>query len=203
MKLFYSATSPFVRKCLVTAEELELRARVELLPAAPHPVNRDRALVACNPLGKAPTLITDDGAVLYDSRVICEYFDAIGNGQLMPERGASRWSVLTTQALADGLMDAAVLTRYEIAARPDSLRWSDWVVGQLEKVTCALDDLEQRIAVWSAGVDAGSIAVACALGYLDFRYATLAWRQRCPKTAQWFDTFAKRDSMVATQPPAA
>jgi glutathione S-transferase len=202
MKLYYSATSPFVRKCLVTAQELGLRESIELLPAAPHPVNRDRALVACNPLGKAPALVTDDGAVLYDSRVICEYFNAIGAGQLIPAQGAARWSVLTTQALADGLMDAAVLTRYETAARPENLRWSEWVAGQLEKVTCALDELERRGPVSSARVDAGSIAVACALGCLDFRYATLGWRERSPTTAQWFDAFAQRDSMVATRPPA-
>jgi glutathione S-transferase len=203
MKLYYSATSPFVRKCLVTAQELGLRERIELLPAAPHPVNRDRALVACNPLGKAPALVTDEGSILYDSRVICEYFNAIGGGQLIPAQGAARWSVLTTQALADGLMDAAVLTRYENAARPENLRWSDWVEGQLAKVTCALDELERRVSAWSAGVDAGSIAVACALGYLDFRYAALGWRERSPKTAHWFDTFAKRASMITTQPPAA
>jgi len=203
MKLYYSATSPFVRKCLISAHELGLRERIELLSAAPHPVNRDRALVACNPLGKAPALVTDEGIVLYDSRVICEYFNAIGGGQLIPAQGAARWSVLTIQALADGLMDAAVLVRYENAARPENLRWVDWVEGQLAKVTCALDELERRVSAWSAGVDAGSIAVACALGYLDFRYATLGWRERSPKTAQWFDTFAQRQSMLSTQPPAA
>jgi glutathione S-transferase len=203
MKLYYSSTSPFVRKCLVTAQELGLRGRIELLPAAPHPVNRDAALVACNPLGKVPTLVTDDGTVLYDSRVICEYLNEIGGGQLVPAQGAARWSVLTTVALADGLMDAAVLTRYETAARPPNLRWSEWVVGQLEKVTCALDELEWRVAAWSARVDAGSIAVACALGYLDFRYATLGWREKTPTTARWFDAFAQRESMVATRPPAA
>jgi glutathione S-transferase len=182
---------------------LGLRERIELLPAAPHPVNRDRALVACNPLGKAPALVTDEGTVLYDSRVICEYLNALGAGHLIPAQGAARWSVLTTQALADGLMDAAVLVRYETAARPENLRWSDWVQGQLAKVTCALDELERLVAGWSGGVDAGSIAVACALGYLNFRYATLGWRERSPNTGQWFDSFAQRQSMITTQPPAA
>src|ERR1700727_389130 len=104
MKLYYSATSPFVRKCLVSAHELGLRGRIELLPAAPHPVNRDRALVACNPLGKVPTLVTEDGAVLYDSRVICEYLNALGDGHLIPKQPAARWAALVDQALADGLM---------------------------------------------------------------------------------------------------
>ena len=203
MKLFYAATSPFVRKCLVTAHELGLRDRLELLPAAAHPVNRDRALVAHNPLGKIPTLITEDGTVLYDSRVICEYLNTLGDGDLIPLQGPERWAVLVDQALADGILDAAVLTRYETAARPENLRWNDWVVGQLDKVTCGLAELERRARALVDRVDAGTIAVGCALGYLDFRFASLAWREKCPETAVWFEQFGKRDSMVATQPPSA
>jgi glutathione S-transferase len=129
VKILYSAASPFVRKCLVCAWELGLFDRLELLPAAPHPVNRDRAVVALNPLGKIPTLVTDEGAVLYDSRVICEYLNSLGDGRLLPAQGASRWTTLAEQSLADGIMDAAVLTRYESAVRPESLRWADWVTG--------------------------------------------------------------------------
>jgi len=144
MKLFYAATSPFVRKCLVSAHELGLRERLELLPAAAHPVNRDRAVVAHNPLGKIPTLITDEGTALYDSRVICEYLNSLSDGHLIPEPGPRRWAALVEQALADGLMDAAVLTRYENAARPEALRWADWIAGQLDKVACALAEIERR-----------------------------------------------------------
>jgi glutathione S-transferase len=201
MKLFYSATSPFVRKCLVSAHELGLSESLELVPAAPHPVNRDRTLVACNPLGKAPTLVADDGIVLYDSRVICEYLNAMGDGHLLCATGSSRWAALVDQALADGLMDAAVLTRYETAVRPANLRWGEWTAGQLEKVTCALDDVERNPRDGKR-VDLGTIALGCALGYLDFRYASLGWRDTYPKTAAWFDQFAERDSMKATRPPA-
>jgi len=203
MKLFYSATSPFVRKCLVSAHELGLRERLELMPAAAHPVNRDRALVAYNPLGKIPTLITDDGTVLYDSRVVCEYLNFQGGGHLFPTQGAARWTSLVDQALADGMMEAAVLMRYETTARPESLRWNDWIAGQLDKVTCGLADLERRANGILERVDAGTIALGCALGYLDFRFASLAWREKCPKTAAWFEPFEKRDSMTATRPPAA
>lgn len=203
MKLFYAATSPFVRKCLVCAHELGLRERLEFVPAAPHPVNRDRAVVALNPLGKIPTLITDDGAVLYDSRVICEYLNGLGDGHLVPGAGPLRWAALVDQALADGLMDAAVLTRYENAARPEALRWADWSAGQLDKVSCGLADIEKRGGPAAARVDIGTIATACALGYLDFRYASFGWREKCPKTALWFETFAQRPSMQATRPPAA
>jgi glutathione S-transferase len=202
MKLYYSATSPYVRKCLVSAHELGLREQIELLPAAPHPVNRDRALVVCNPLGKVPTLVTDDGTVLYDSRVICEYLNALGDGHLIPKHPAARWSNYRDEALADGILDAAVLVRYETFARPESLRWKDWIDGQLDKVTCSLAEIEGRAASLGQRVDVGTIATACALGYLDFRFAALGWKHIYPKTAAWFERFAARESMLATRPPA-
>ena len=203
VKLFYAATSPFVRKCLVAAHELGLRDRLELLPAAPHPVNRDRTIVAHNPLGKVPTLIADDGTVLYDSRVICEYLNALGDGRLIAPQGPARWRALTEQSLGDGIMDAAVLARYEATVRPEGLRWQDWTVGQLDKVTCGLAEIERRAPGLADRVDVGTIAVGCALGYLDLRFASLAWRERCPDTAVWFERFAARDSMSSTRPPAA
>jgi glutathione S-transferase len=203
MKLYYSATSPFVRKCLVSAHELELRERIELLPAAAHPVNRDRAIVVCNPLGKVPTLVTDEGAVLYDSRVICEYLNELGDGHLVPAQAPARWTAYRDQALADGIMDAAILVRYETFARPESLRWNDWIDGQMDKVNCGLAELEQRAGALSQRIDVGTIAIGCALGYLDFRYASMAWRDAYPKTAAWSSRFAERASMVATRPPAS
>jgi len=202
MKLYYSATSPYVRKCLVSAHELGLRAQIELLSATPHPVNRDRALVVCNPLGKVPTLLTDDGTVLYDSRVICEYLNALGDGHLIPKQPAARWSIYRDEALADGILDAAVLVRYETFARPESLRWKDWIDGQLDKVTCSLVEIEGRAAALGQRVDLGTIATGCALGYLDFRFAALGWKYTYPKTAAWFERFAARESMLATRPPA-
>ncbi len=203
MQLFYSATSPFVRKCLVSARELGLWERLELLPAAANPVTRDRSVVAKNPLGKIPTLITDDGAVLFDSRVICEYLNGLGDGHLLPAAASARFTVLADQALADGLMDAAVLARYESALRPEPLRWQDWMKGQMEKVSSALADFERRAAVWAHRVDLGTIALGCALGYLDFRYPELAWRSEHPATARWYTQFAVRESMITTRPPAA
>jgi glutathione S-transferase len=202
MKLYYSATSPFVRKCLVSAHELGLRERIELAPAAPHPVNRDRALIAFNPLGKVPTLITDDGNVLYDSRVICEYLNALGDGHLLPQKSAERWRVSCVVALADGITEAAVLVRYETFARPEHLRWKDWIDGQMDKVSCSLAEIEQRAGTLDECIDLGTIALGCALGYLDFRFAALGWKHSHPKTAAWFARFAARESMLATRPPA-
>jgi len=203
MKIFYSATSPFVRKCLVCAHELGLFERLELIPATAHPVNRDAGLVAVNPLGKVPVLVTSEGAVLYDSGVICEYLNSVGDGRLLPAQGAARWSMLAEQSLADGMLDAAVLTRYETAVRPENLRWDDWVKGQIDKITCGLSAIEQRARSFGERVDLGTIAIGCALGYLDFRYASLDWRDKHPDTAAWFERFAKRGSMMSTRPPAA
>jgi glutathione S-transferase len=192
-----------VRKCLVAAHELGLRERIELVPAAAHPVNRDAAVVAHNPLGKIPTLITDDDVALYDSRVICEYLNELGDGHLLPRAGEARWRVLVDQSLADGIADAAVLARYETVVRPEALRWTDWTTGQLEKVRSGLDVIEARAAGFGERVDLGTVAFGCALGYLDFRFATLGWRDGHPMAASWFQRFAARNSMVATQPPAA
>jgi glutathione S-transferase len=200
MKLFYSIASPFVRKCLVSAHELGLVDRLELLPAAAHPVNRDRSVVAHNPLGKVPTLIMDDGNELYDSRVICEFLNSLGDGHLLPAQGAARWQVLLDQALADGLLDAAVLTRYETLARPEKLRWPEWIVGQLEKVDCALAQFERRAPGFANRVDLGTISAACALGYLDFRYEPMGWRAKYPHVAVWYQNFGERPSMIVTRP---
>jgi glutathione S-transferase len=202
MKIFYSATSPYVRKCLVAAHELGLRERIELVPAAPHPVNRDQTVVARNPLGKIPTLLTDEGAVLYDSRVVCEYLNMVAGGQLFPGAGPARFTVLVEQALADGMLDAAVLVRYETFARPEQLRWPEWIAGQTEKVTSGLGEIERRAAGFGARIDIGTISIGCALGYLDLRMGSLGWRAKYPAAAAWFEGFGARESMLATHPPA-
>jgi glutathione S-transferase len=203
VKLHYSATSPFVRKCLVVAHELGLRDRLELVPANAHPVTRDRSLVAVNPLGQVPTLATDEGAILYDSRVICEYLNELGGGAIVPADGEARWSALRDQSLADGITDAALLVRYETTARPEPLRWAEWIAGQLDKIACGLVDLEARASGFGERVDIGTIAFGCALGYLDFRFASLDWRDRHPNAAAWFEWFGGRESMATTRPPAA
>jgi glutathione S-transferase len=201
MKIFYSATSPYVRKCLVAAHELGLRERIELVPAAPHPVNRDPTVVARNPLGKIPTMLTDEGTILYDSRVVCEYLNMLAKGQLFPGAGSARWTALVEQSLADGILDAAVLIRYETFARPEDLRWPDWIAGQTEKVISGLQEIERRAASFTGRIDIGTIAIGCALGYLDLRLASLAWRDRHPGAAAWYEQFGARASMVATRPP--
>lgn len=203
MKLFHSPTSPFVRKCLVLAHELGIADRIEIVPANAHPVTRDLSIIAKNPLGQVPTLVTDDGMVLYDSRVICEYLNDLGDGDLIPADGPERYDALVQQALADGMLDAALLARYETAARPEELRWTGWLTGQLDKIATGFLELEARASGFDDRVDLGTISFACMLGYLDFRFASLNWRDGRPNTAAWYEWFHGRDSMMATRPPAA
>lgn len=201
MKLLYSANSPYVRKCLLVACEVGLRERIETLDADANPIKRNPEIAAKNPLGKLPTLIADDGTAIYDSPVIAEYLNELGGGNLIPRDGPARWTVLIEQALADGMLDAAVLARYERALRPESLRWNDWIAGQERKITDGLDELERRAAHFGDRVDLGTISFACMLGYIDFRFAHLDWRSGRPKAAAWLATFAKRESMVKTPAP--
>jgi glutathione S-transferase len=145
MQLFFSPTSPYARKVIIVAIETGLADRIEKIDAKPHPIQRDRAVVRQNPLGKVPTLVTDDGDVLFDSRVICEYLASIsGNTRIFPRPEAARWDALSLQALSDGILDAALLIRYEETLREPDLQSAPWKVGQWEKLTCALDALEAR-----------------------------------------------------------
>lgn len=201
MKLHYSPTSPYVRKALVLALETGLGDRLERVGHTPSPIGADAALNQANPLGKIPALETDDGQVLYDSPVVCEYLDSLHDGQRLFPAGAERWDALRRQALADGILDASVLVRYETWLRPETLRWNEWVSGQRSKIERSLDALERDIARWRERLDIGVITTACALGYLDFRFHDLDWRSRCPQLAAWYAEFGQRPSMTQTAPP--
>ena len=195
MKLLFSPTSPYVRKCLATAIELGLLDRIERVTVAAHPIQRDPSIIASNPLGKVPTLITDDGVALYDSRVICEYLNDEAHGQLFPVSGPARWQALTQQALGDGILDAALLARYESTLRDEGLRSADWVAGQMDKIATCLAQLERDVGSLEGRVDIGTLSIGCALWYLDLRFADLGWRDRHPSLARWQAGFSQRDSM--------
>ena len=202
MKLLYSAASPYVRKVLVAAHELGLAGEIELVPQTVTPVSDPGEVAAANPLGKLPTLVTEDGLALYDSRVIVEWLDARSGGRLIPPEGEPRWRALTVQATADGVLDAALLARYERWLRPEALRWAEWDAGQLGKVRRALDFLESGFEPDVEAPRLAEIAVACALGYLDFRFPDEAWREGRPRLAAFDARMAERPSMQATRPPA-
>lgn len=197
MQLYFNPASPFVRKVRVTAHELGVSAHIELVAIMLTPVSPHDALRSSNPLGKIPALILDDGTALYDSPVICEYLDALAGGnRIFPPVGVARWTALRRQAIADGIMDAAVLTRYEEAVRPKELRWQDWVDAQFLKVRTALDSLEREHL--EGTFDIGTISIACALSYLDLRFASEGWRTSRPRLAAWAAAIAKRPSLAAT-----
>jgi glutathione S-transferase len=201
MRLFYSPTSPYVRKVQVTAIEKGLGERLTLVPCnayAPAP-----ELWAANPLGRVPTLVLDDGTALFDSPVICDWLDAAGSGPgLLPPAGPQRWGVLRAQALADGVMDEAVAV---VMGRRRPGQDSALEASALAAVGRGLNWLEGQPQAWTRGLDLGQIAVACALGYLDFRLPELCWAQTRPGLAAWYGETAKRESFRTTvpqQPPA-
>ena len=198
MKLLFSPFSPYVRKCLVTANELGLDGRISLLASAANPVNRDQTIIPHNPLGKVPTFFTDDGEALYDSRVICEYLNDLAKGGIFPAAGTARWRALTLQSLGDGILDAAILARYEVFLRPEPLRWEDWSRGQRDKIRTSLAHLNANPSMLSAEITIGNIAVGCALWYLDLRFADFGWRETYPEVAKWYATYSQRPSMKMT-----
>jgi glutathione S-transferase len=201
MKLRYSPASPYVRKVMILAYETGLEPRIERISTTVVPVKENADLSRENPLTKVPTLVTDDGQVLFDSPVICEYLDSQHAGaKLFPPAGAARWQALRLQALGDGILDAALLARYETAVRPQELQWRDWTDGQMRKIRQGLDSLEANVGELSGPPTIGTVAVACALGYLDFRFGGENWRASRPKLAAWYEDFAQRPSMKSTVP---
>ena len=201
MKLHFSPTSPYVRKVRVFAMEIGIHDRLELVTADISPISPNPNLTADNPLGKIPTLVLDDGSILFDSRVICEYLDTLHEKQRMfPESGDVRMRALRRQALADGILDALVLARYEMTLRPQEARWPAWIEGQMGKLWRGTDALEAEAEKFGDTVDIGTIAAGCALGQIEFRFANEGWRDTRPNLAEWWARFSDRPSMKATQP---
>lgn len=200
LRLHTSPTTPFGRKVMVMILETGQQGDIEIAQAAGTPLDPSKMPVAQNPLGKIPTLERDDGPALYDSRVICRYLDDRAGGRLYPAK-PRLWETLTLEATADGILEAAILMVYESRLRPEAIRFEAWVEGQWDKVARALDTLEARwMAHLNGALDMGQIAVAVALSYLDFRHGARDWRKGHPALAAWFDSFAARDSMKATEP---
>lgn len=180
-----SPPSPFGRKVKIAAATLGLSDRIEIV--ATDTMNPDDPISSVNPLGKIPALEIEDGTVLFDSRVILDYLDHLsGGGKLIPAEPTARFAALRLQALADGLMDAALLQVYEARLRDADKRSELWLERQSAKVTRALAALEASPPAVDTTI--GSIATACALGYLDFRFAG-NWRETHPKLVAWLDAF--------------
>ena len=187
LTLRYSPASPYARKIRIAADILGLADRLEI--AGVDLADPADSIRVQNPLGKIPALVLEDGSSLYDSRVIAEYLDhLVGGDKLFPADPARRFLALRLQALGDGICDAALLVRYEVASRPEALRSEAFIELQRGKIDRALKALEA--APPRGAVDIGHIALAAALGYLDLRFDG-AWREGHPRLVAWLDAFAK------------
>jgi glutathione S-transferase len=200
MRVRVNPASPFARKVRIVAREAGLTGRLQEIDTSVSPVAPNTDLAGANPLVKIPALVLDDGTTLYDSTVICEYLDAQAGSKLFPAAGMERWNALRLQSLCDGILDAAVLTRYEVAVRPEALRWPEWIAGQRKKIDGGVDALEREQPSWGDAFGIGQIGAACVLGYLDFRFPEIAWRSGHPRLKAWFDGVSKRASLQDTFP---
>lgn len=196
MKLHYAATSPFVRK--VSAVALHHGIALERVDTNPH--DSPPHLLVDNPLSKVPTLVLDNGMVLPDSPLICEYLDSIGTGEkLLPAAGPSRWEALRLAAMADGIMTAAVLRR-GLSLQPTEAARTALMDRQKAAVFRTLDQLEQEPL--PATLSLGVVGLVCALGYLDFRFSAEDWRARHPGLAAFFAAQSENPIFARTVPQA-
>ena len=203
MKLIGAITSPYVRKVrIVMAEKkLDYQFVIEDVWAA------DTTMSTYNPLGQVPCLVMEGGEALFDSRVIVEYVDTLSPvGKLIPGTGRERAEVKTWEALADGLVDAAILARLEAtwSGRQEGERSQAWIDRQMKKIEDSLVAMDRALAERSHCVgihlSLADIAVGCALGYLDFRFAQIPWRTAHPNLAALYERLAQRPTFKDTLP---
>ncbi len=204
MKLLGSDTSPYVRKVRVVLAE----KKIDYQYIREDVFSPTSTVPDSNPLGKVPVLVTDDGAAVFDSRVIVEFLDTVSPiSRLIPPSGRSRVEVRCWEALADGLLDAALLIRMEQTQRPENLRSASWVARQNGKIDSALAAISNGLAdkpyCAEGKYTLADIAVGCALGYLDFRFAEIDWRARHANLARHAEKLFARQTFIDTAPPAA
>lgn len=194
-----SGLSPYARKVRVLVREAGREGEVEEVAVTTTALATDPAIPPRNPLGRIPVLVHPDGPAIPDSRLICRYLDALWDAGMYP--AARLWEVQTLEALAEGVLDAALLMVYEVRLRPEERQWPDWVEAQWAKVARTLDHVEDR---WAghllAPFDMGQAALACALGYLDLRHGARGWREGRPRLTAWEARVARRPSLMATRP---
>jgi glutathione S-transferase len=201
MKLHWSPRSPFVRKVMIVAHEVGVADRIDCVRTVAATTKPNAELMIDNPLSKLPTLVLDDGTALYDSSVICEYFDTLHAGpKLFPADARARMTALRRQALGDGMLDFLVLWRGELM-RPAEHRSAAHLENYAVRRSSVLESIEREIpALESSTYSIGHIALGCALSYLDFRFNDFNWRKSHSRAAAWHRTFASRPAVEATEP---
>jgi|TARA_B100000315_G_scaffold260815_1_gene325746 glutathione S-transferase len=199
MKLYARPASPFARKVRVMMREIGVADQIEeVIFGSPEEMAEE--MPKYNPLGKIPALTLDNGDVLYDSKVICEYLDSLHDGdKFFPADPAKRWPVLLQQGLADGIGEAVIVASMNKYMRPDEFVYEPAIEFQLEKVERSLADIEGRIEELQGPLTIGPLSTACAIGYLNFRFPDFGWRDRHPNLAAWFAEISERPSMKDTQ----
>jgi len=205
MKLTFSPGSPYARKVRIAAIELDLIDRIALVPTAVQPgkFNEDYSRTV-NPLRKLPALILDDGSTIVDSFVIAEYLDDLaGGGKLFPTQGPEKWKRKTEHSIIQGMLEAMLLCRYEKAVRPENLRWQTWLDDQWDRAWQGLALFESLPGTFARPLDITQIALACVLGYADFRFPDCGWRKTFPKLAAFNEKMLQRPSVKDTVPPSA
>jgi glutathione S-transferase len=196
MKLYYAPTSPYVRMVRVAALEKGVDGQIELIDARGDGNDTEEK----NPLNKVPTAVTDDGEVLIESRLICQYVDSLADGpELYPSDAAARRRVLQQEALIHGMLDAAVLRRME-TRREEGKQSEWWDERQKRKITLGLAQIERELDAITAAPTIAPISLGCALSFMDRILPDTDWRAAHPKLASWFDTYAKTPHMQATAP---
>lgn len=197
-RLHWSSRSPFVRKVMVVAHEAGVAERIERIPTVVALTRQDPEVLRRNPLGKIPTLLLEDGGVLYDSVVICEYLDALGGTpRLFPANQPARIESLRRHALGNGMMDFLLLWRGELGRTNPDPRILDGFATKLAATLAALD--AEADALSAGPLDIGRVTIGCALSYLDFRWPEAGWRTAHPALAAWHAGFAARPSVQATE----
>jgi len=198
MKLHWSPKSPYVRKVMVCAHELNLLERLELVRSVAAMLKPNERLMVDNPLSKIPTLVLEDGFALFDSAVICEYLNDLAGGSLFPTQPADKWQALRWHAFGDGLLDALILWRNE---REREVPLTALVNAFELKTRACLRQLDDEAqALTETPFSIGHIALGCSLGYLDYRFDGLRWRESAPRLADWLTELAKRPSFQQTEP---
>ena len=198
MQLVYSETSPYARKVRMLVLEKGLGERVQLVVA--NPLEDPPELLAANPLSKVPALLVEPGFALFDSPLLCAYLDSLAEPALVPAAGRARWQALRLEALADGVVDAAVASVME-GRRPETQRSPEWLARWTAAILRGVEALESESDLLRGPFGLAAIATAAALGYLDFRLPAIDWRARAPRLADWRVEVGQRESFRLTAPP--